>query len=120
MVRNILLVDDSRTELLHLCKLLWRNGYRVRTAQNADEAMLELAKQLPDLILMDVVMPGTNGFSLTRNLARHPQYGKVPVFICSSKNLESDRVWGLRQGALDYFTKPVDTQLLLARIQALP
>ncbi|BAO81521.1 hypothetical protein SRAA_1667 [Serpentinimonas raichei] len=119
MVRNILLIDDSRTELLHMCKFLWRSGYRVRTAQNADEAMQELGKLLPDLILMDVVMPGTNGFSLTRNLARHPQYGKVPVFICSSKNLESDRAWGLRQGALDYFTKPVDTQLLLARIQSL-
>jgi len=119
MVQNILLIDDSRTELLHLSKLLVKHGYRVRTAQNADLALQELAAQLPDLILMDVVMPGTNGFALTRHLARHPHYGQVPVFICSSKNLETDRVWGLRQGARDYFTKPIDAQLLLARIAAL-
>ena len=119
MVRNILVIDDSRTELLHLCKLLGNNGYRVRVAQNAEQALEELAVELPDLILMDVVMPGTNGYALTRHLARHPHYGQVPVFICSSKNLETDRVWGLRQGALDYFTKPIDAQLLLARIAAL-
>lgn len=119
MIRDILVVDDSRTELLFLSKLLTRHGYHVRVAENAEQALRALADQLPDLILMDVVMPGTNGFQLTRNIARHPEYAKVPVFICSSKNLETDRVWGLRQGARDYITKPVDPQLLLSKIEAI-
>lgn len=117
-VKDILVVDDSRTELLFLRSLLTRNGYHVRTAENAEQALLELGEQLPDLILMDVVMPGTNGFQLTRTIVRHPHYGQVPVFICSSKNQETDRVWGLRQGARDYITKPVNPQELLAKIEA--
>ena len=117
-VKDILVVDDSRTELVFLRSLLTRNGYLVRTAENAEQALLELGEQLPDLILMDVVMPGTNGFQLTRTIVRHPQYGKVPVFICSSKSQETDRVWGLRQGARDYITKPVNPQELLAKIEA--
>ncbi len=117
-VKDILVVDDSRTELVFLRSLLTRNGYHVRTAENAEQALLELGEQLPDLILMDVVMPGTNGFQLTRTIVRHPQYGKVPVFICSSKSQETDRVWGLRQGARDYITKPVNPQDLLAKIEA--
>jgi twitching motility two-component system response regulator PilH len=117
-VRRILVVDDSRTELLFLRNLLTRSGYHVRTAENAEQALQELGDQLPDLILMDVVMPGTNGFQLTRTIARHPEFGKVPVFICSSKNQETDRVWGLRQGAKDYITKPVDPAVLLAKIDA--
>ncbi len=117
-VKDILVVDDSRTELVFLRSLLTRNGYHVRTAENAEQALLELGEQLPDLILMDVVMPGTNGFQLTRTIVRHPQYGKVPVFICSSKCQETDRVWGLRQGARDYITKPVNPQELLAKIEA--
>lgn len=119
MVKNILVVDDSKTELLFLKGLLTRNGYHVRTAENADQAFQQMGQHLPDLILMDVVMPGTNGFQLTRTLARHPDYGRVPVFLCSSKNQETDRVWGLRQGARDYITKPVDAAQLLAKIQAL-
>lgn len=117
-VKDILVVDDSRTELVFLRSLLTRNGYHVRTAENAEQALLELGEQLPDLILMDVVMPGTNGFQLTRTIVRHPEYGKVPVFICSSKSQETDRVWGLRQGARDYITKPVNAQQLLAKIEA--
>lgn len=118
-VRRILVVDDSRTELLFLRNLLTRSGYHVRTAESAEQALQELGDQLPDLILMDVVMPGTNGFQLTRTIARHPEFGKVPVFICSSKNQETDRVWGLRQGAKDYITKPVDPAVLLAKIDAM-
>jgi len=118
-VKDILVVDDSRTELVFLKGLLTRNGYRVRTAENADQALHQIGVQLPDLILMDIVMPGTNGFQLTRTIARHPEYGKVPVFICSSKNQETDRVWGLRQGAKDYITKPVDPAQLLAKIEAI-
>ncbi|HEX5806047.1 MAG TPA: response regulator [Macromonas sp.] len=117
-VKNILVVDDSRTELVFLKSLLTRHGYSVQTAENAQEALQRLGDQVPDLILMDVVMPGTNGFQLTRTITRHPQYAKVPVFICSSKGQESDRIWGLRQGAREYLTKPVDPTQLLSKIEA--
>lgn len=117
-VKNILVVDDSRTELVFLRGLLSKHGYQVRTAENADDAMRQLGEQLPDLILMDVVMPGTNGFQLTRTISKHPDYSKVPVFICSSKGQETDRVWGLRQGAREYLVKPVDPDLLLAKIES--
>ncbi len=118
-ISNVLVVDDSRTELLHLSDLLARAGYTVRTAENAEEAMHEIRQARPDLILMDVVMPGQNGFQLTRTITRDPQYAGLPVIICSSKNQETDRVWGLRQGARDYIAKPVDARELLAKIRAL-
>ncbi len=118
-VKDILVVDDSRTELVFLKGLLTRNGYRVRTAENAEQALQAIGQQLPDLILMDVVMPGTSGFQLTRTIARHPDYGSVPVFLCTSKSQETDRIWGMRQGARDYLTKPVDPDVLLAKISAL-
>ena len=117
-VQDILVVDDSRTELLFLSDLLGRHGYTVRTAESAEEAFRQIGESLPDLILLDVVMPGQNGFQFTRQLTRHPQYGKVPVFLCTSKSQETDRVWGLRQGARDYITKPVNPTQLLAKIAA--
>jgi twitching motility two-component system response regulator PilH len=102
-----------------LTDLLQRNGYAVRSADNADEAFKRLAEDKPDLILMDVVMPGQNGFQLTRAINRTPEYTAIPIFICSSKSLETDRVWGMRQGARDYITKPVNAVELLAKIKAL-
>jgi twitching motility two-component system response regulator PilH len=118
-IQQILLVDDSKTELFHLSDLLTKRGFTVRTAENADEAMRKLAEGKPDLILMDVVMPGTNGYQLTRAITRDPRYADVPVIMCTSKNQETDRVWGLRQGARDYVTKPVDPENLMAKIKAL-
>ena len=118
-IRKILVVDDSRTELHFLSKLLGKQGYDVRTAQNGDEAMRRLAEDTPDLILMDVVMPGQNGFQLTRSITRDPRWSGVPVIMCTSKNQETDKVWGMRQGACDYIVKPVDGGQLLAKIQAL-
>jgi twitching motility two-component system response regulator PilH len=117
-ISDILVVDDSRTELHHLCDILGRRGFTVRTAENGDEAMRRLAERRPDLILMDVVMPGTNGFQLTRTITRDPRYAGVPVIMCTSKNQETDKVWGMRQGARDYVVKPVDADELLARIKA--
>ena len=117
-ISDILVVDDSRTELHHLCDILGRRGFTVRTAENGDEAMRRLAERRPDLILMDVVMPGTNGFQLTRAITRDPRYAGVPVIMCTSKNQETDKVWGMRQGARDYVVKPVDADELLARIKA--
>lgn len=117
-IQKILVVDDSKTELYHLKDLLRRSGYSVSTAENGDEAMRRLAEETPDLILMDVVMPGTNGFQLTRTITRDPRWAGVLVIMCSSKGQETDKVWGLRQGARDYVVKPVDADQLLAKIRA--
>jgi twitching motility two-component system response regulator PilH len=116
-VEKILLVDDSRTELHYLSELLRRNGFAVRTAESGDEALKRLAEERPDLVLMDVVMPGKNGFQLTRTITRDPRYAGVPVILCTSKNQETDKVWGLRQGAKDYVTKPVQPDELIAKIR---
>ncbi len=117
-IQKILVVDDSKTELHHLKDLLRKRGFSVRTAENGDEALRRLGEETPDLILMDVVMPGANGFQLTRTITRDPRFAGVPVIMCSSKNQETDKVWGMRQGASDYVVKPVDADELLAKIRA--
>ena len=116
-VQKILLVDDSKTELHVLTELLVKRGYDVRTAESGDEALRRLSEDRPDLVLMDVVMPGTNGFQLTRTITRDPRYVGLPVILCTSKNQETDRVWGLRQGARDYVVKPVKADELIAKIK---
>jgi twitching motility two-component system response regulator PilH len=118
-IRKVLIVDDSPTERHHLAGILARNGYEVSTAESGEEALLRLRVEQPDLILMDVVMPGANGFQVTRSIARDPGLQHVPVILCSSKNQETDRIWGLRQGARDYLVKPVGAAELLAKIAAL-
>jgi twitching motility two-component system response regulator PilH len=117
-IKRILLVDDSKTELHHLSDILGKRGYSVRTAENAEEAMRRLSEEKPDLILMDVVMPGQNGFQLTRAITRDPLFSDVPVIMCTSKNQETDKVWGMRQGARDYVVKPVVADELIAKIKA--
>jgi twitching motility two-component system response regulator PilH len=117
-IQKILLVDDSKTELHHLSDVLGKRGYKVRTAENGDEAMRRLSEDKPDLILMDVVMPGQNGFQLTRAITRDPRWSAVPVIMCTSKNQETDKVWGMRQGARDYIVKPVNTDELVTKIKA--
>ena len=117
-IQKILLVDDSKTELHVLSELLTKKGYQVKTAENGEEAMRRLQEEKPDLILMDVVMPGQNGFQLTRAITRDPLFANVPVIICTSKNQETDRVWGMRQGARDYVVKPVNPDELLSKIKA--
>jgi len=117
-IEKILLVDDSKTELHFLTELLTKRGFKVRTAENAEEAMKRLAEEKPDLILMDVVMPGQNGFQLTRAITRDPLYADLPVIMCTSKNQETDKVWGMRQGARDYVVKPVNPDELISKIRA--
>ena len=116
-IQKILIVDDSKTELHHLSDVLGKRGFSVRTAENGEEAMRRLAEEKPDLILMDVVMPGQNGFQLTRSITRDPRFSDVPVIMCTSKNQETDRVWGMRQGAKDYVVKPVQADELIAKIK---
>jgi twitching motility two-component system response regulator PilH len=117
-IKEILLVDDSKTELHFLSELLAKRGYRVRTAENGEEAMRRLGEEKPDLILMDVVMPGQNGFQLTRAITRDPRFTNVPVIMCTSKDQETDKVWGMRQGARDYIVKPVDADELVSKIRS--
>jgi twitching motility two-component system response regulator PilH len=117
-IRKILIVDDSKTELHHLSGILGKQGYSVRTAENGDEAMKKLADDKPDLILMDVVMPGLNGFQLTRSITRDPRFSGVPVIMCTSKNQETDKVWGMRQGASEYIVKPVNADELVNKIKS--
>ena len=118
-IKNILVVDDSPTERHIMTQLLRDAGYEVSTAEGGVEGV-ERAKLLkPDLILMDVVMPGTNGFQATRALSRDDATKNIPVIICTTKNQETDKLWGMRQGAQDYVTKPVDGPALLAKIAAL-
>ena len=117
-IQKILVVDDSKTELHHLSDILGKRGYTVRTAENGEEAMRRLEEDKPQLILMDVVMPGQNGFQLTRAITRDPRFADVPVIMCTSKNQETDKVWGMRQGARDYIVKPVNGDDLVAKIKA--
>ena len=117
-IQKILLVDDSKTELHYLSELLGKRGYAVRTAENGEEAMRRLGEETPDLILMDVVMPGQNGFQLTRAITRDPRFANVPVIMCTSKNQETDKVWGMRQGARDYVVKPINGDELVAKIRS--
>jgi twitching motility two-component system response regulator PilH len=118
-VKKILIVDDSPTERFVLTQILAGGGFDILTAESGEEG-ISRAKQLqPDLILMDVVMPGTNGFQAARTLARDVATKDIPVILCTTKNQASDKVWGMRQGALDYLTKPVDGSMLLAKIATL-
>jgi twitching motility two-component system response regulator PilH len=118
-VHNILIVDDSKTELYFLSDLLVKHGYAVNTAENGEQALAMLSATKPDLILMDVVMPGQNGFQLTRQITRDPAYSHIPVIMCTSKRLETDKVWAMRQGASDYVIKPVNATELLNKIRVI-
>ena len=118
-IKHVLVVDDSKTELMVLSDLLTKNGYTVRTAENAEEAFRRLGEEKPQLILMDVVMPGLNGYQATRTLTRDETTKHIPVIVCTSKGQETDKIWGLRQGAQDYMVKPINQDELLAKIAAL-
>ena len=118
-VKTVLVVDDSPTERHVLVELLTRNGYQVITAENGEEGVEKAERELPDLILMDVVMPGLNGYQATRTLTRDEATKHIPIIVCTSKGQETDRIWGLRQGALDYIVKPVNGEDLLSKIAAL-
>ena len=116
---HILIVDDSPTDVRMFTTLLERAGHRVSSASSAELGIEMARSQRPDLVIMDVIMPGMNGFQATRTLTRDPITQNVPVLIITTKSMETDRVWGLRQGARDFLTKPVGEKELLARIQKL-
>ncbi len=118
MAKNkILVVDDSATETMLITTPLRAEGYDVITAKNGDEALLHLAADRPDLIVLDVVMPGKNGFQLCRQIRNDARYSTLPVILLTSKNQESDKFWGMKQGATAYMTKPFVPEMLLATIR---
>ena len=118
-INKILVVDDSPTERHVLVELLTRKGYQVLTAESGEEGIEKAKSEQPDLVLMDVVMPGLNGYQATRTLARDDATKHIPVIVCTSKGQETDKIWGLRQGAQDYMVKPINPEELLAKIAAL-
>jgi twitching motility two-component system response regulator PilH len=118
-IKKIMVVDDSPTERAFLENLLKKRGYEVLVVDSGEVAIERSKSELPDLILMDVVMPGLNGFQATRAITREEKTKHIPVIICTTKDQETDKIWGLRQGAKDYVTKPVNEGELLEKIKAL-
>ena len=118
-VRKILIVDDSATNRHALGEMLRKHGYQCSLAETGMEAIAKAKAEKPDMILMDVVMPDMDGFQATRSITRDEETKHIPVILCTSKNLETDRIWGMRQGARGYVLKPVDEKDLLSKITAL-
>lgn len=115
-IKKILIVDDSPTERHFLGELLTKNGFQVIALESGEEAVAKTKELQPDLILMDVVMPGMNGFQATRTISKDEATKHIPIIMCTSKNQETDMVWARRQGATEYVVKPVDPQELLTKI----
>ncbi|WP_455203369.1 response regulator [Kaarinaea lacus] len=116
---SILIVDDSPTEIHVLKTMLEKNDFSVSTAASGEEGIEKAKAEHPDLILMDVVMPGMNGFQATRHISSDPSTSSIPIIIVSTKDQETDKMWGLRQGAKDYITKPAKEKDLVTKIQGL-
>ena len=118
-IKNILVVDDSATDRHLITEMLKKNGYTVSIATSGEEAIVKAKQEHPDLILMDIVMPGMSGFEATRSIARDAGTSGIPVIICSTKGQETDKAWGLRQGAKDYLVKPINEKVLIEKLKAL-
>lgn len=114
---KVLIVDDSPTETNKLTSILERYGHAVISAGNGEDGVAIARQEIPDIVLMDVVMPGLNGFQATRQLSRGQETSSIPVIIITTKDQETDRVWGMRQGAKAYLTKPIDEAELIDTIK---
>ncbi|NER61231.1 response regulator [Pseudomonas sp. MAFF212428] len=110
---RVLIVDDSPTEMYKLTGMLEKHGHQVLKAENGADGVALARQEKPDAVLMDIVMPGMNGFQATRQLSKDPQTAGIPVVIVTTKDQDTDKVWGQRQGARDYLTKPVDEETLI-------
>ncbi|TAH47534.1 MAG: response regulator [Dokdonella sp.] len=113
---RVLIVDDSPSQLIGLKRIAEKLGHEVITAEDGSAGVEVAKRELPDLILMDVVMPNLNGFQATRTLAKDPKTSHIPIILVTTKDQETDRVWGMRQGAKTYVTKPVDEDELVKAI----
>ena len=114
---RIMVVDDSPTDVQNLKNMLSKAGYAVVEASSGLDAIARIKQERPYCVIMDVVMPGINGFQATRTLSKDPATAHIPVLVISSKSQETDRVWALRQGARDYIVKPVKEADLIAKIK---
>ena len=115
---RILLIEDSPTDIAVLTQLLERNGHQVMASGSAEDGIAVCKRELPDLVIMDVVLPGMNGFQATRALSRDTATSAIPVLIVSTKDMDVDKAWGIRQGARDYIVKPPRESELIASINA--
>lgn len=113
----VLIADDSPTDQHIMSRALEKHGFETLVAKDGEEAIRLAEQRSPDVILMDIVMPGMNGYQATRQLGQNPSTSSIPVVIVSTKTQEADRVWGLRQGAVHYLTKPVSDSELVAAVQ---
>jgi len=114
-----LIVDDVQTDLMILTSYLETLGWRVIAAMNGEEALTYLSSNKPDIVFLDVVLPGRSGFEICRAIKSQTDTQQIPVVMCSTKNTDMDRFWGLKQGADLYLTKPVNRQDFTTAIQKL-
>lgn len=113
---HILIIDDSPTDVKIFSDALARAGHKVTAVDSAEVGLAVARKDRPDLVLMDVIMPGMNGFQATRSLTKDPETSAIPVVIVTTKSMQTDRMWGMRQGARDVLVKPVSEQDLVANV----
>ena len=114
----VLIIDDSPTELHLFQSMLERAGFDTLVADSGEEGIRQAITARPDCILMDVVMPGMNGFQATRKLTKDPATESIPVIMITTKDQETDKIWGMRQGAVEYLVKPVADNELVAKINS--
>ena len=113
---KIMIVDDSPTEVHVLQTMLNKNGHEVIVATSGEDGVEMAKSEMPDLILMDVVMPGMNGFQATRQISKNADTASIPVIMVTTKDQETDKVWAMRQGAKDYIVKPVQEKALIEHV----
>ena len=113
---KVMIVDDSPTEVHVLTTMLTKNGHEVITAVSGEDGVEMAKSEQPDLILMDVVMPGMNGFQATRQISKNDETSAIPVIMVTTKDQETDKVWAMRQGAKDYIVKPVQEKALIEHV----
>ena len=118
-IKNVLVVDDSPTDTHLVTQILKKQGFNVIFATSGEEGIATAKKEKPDLVLMDIVMPGMSGFEATRAITRDPETSAIPIIVCSTKGQETDKAWGLRQGARDYMVKPINEKALVDKLKAL-
>lgn len=118
-IKRVLVIDDSATERHIIGEILGKQGYEVSFAEDGEKGIAAAKASKPDLIIMDVVMPGMNGFQATRAISNDAETAHIPIVLCTTKDQETDKVWGIRQGAKDYVVKPIDAAELLGKIAAL-
>ena len=114
---TILIVDDSPTELHLFQNMLQKGGFETLVADSGEDGIRQAEAARPDCILMDVVMPGMNGFQATRKLTHDPRTSNIPVIMITTKDQETDKIWGMRQGAVEYIVKPIGQKELVEKIK---